>query len=85
MKDGQTEDYTAKMAEVDKLNSQIEAVDALIAQEEKSFGGCDPAPEGSLKVGVLGSGTEETGYQKAVKAFAAAARAGFPPRRPQAT
>ena len=49
MKDGQTEDYTAKMAEVDKLNSQIEAVDALIAQEEKSFGGCDPAPEGSLK------------------------------------
>ena len=37
MKDGQTEDYTAKMAEVDKLNSQIEAVDALIAQEEKSL------------------------------------------------
>ena len=81
MKDGQTEDYTAKMAEVDKLNSQIEAVDALIAQEEKSFGGCDPAPEGSLKGGALGSGTEETGYQKAVKAFAAAARAGFPTQK----
>ena len=62
MKDGQTEDYTAKMAEVDKLNSQIEAVDALIAQEEKSFGGCDPATEGSLKGGALGSGAEETGY-----------------------
>lgn len=46
MKDGQTEDYTAKMAEVDKLNSQIEAVDALIAQEEKSFGGGDPGPRG---------------------------------------
>lgn len=81
MKDGQTEDYTAKMAEVDKLNSQIEAVDALIAQEEKSFGGCDPAPEGSLKGGALGSGAEETGYQKAVKAFAAAARAGFPTQK----
>ena len=81
MKDGQTEDYTAKMAEVEKLNSQIEAVDALIAQEEKSFGGGDPVPEGSLKGGALGSGAEETGYQKAVKAFAAAARAGFPTQK----
>lgn len=81
MKDGQTEDYTAKMAEVDKLNGQIEAVDALIAQEEKSFGGGEPAPEGSLKGGALGSGAEETGYEKAVKAFAAAARAGFPTQK----
>ena len=48
MKDGQTEDYTAKMAEVEKLNSQIEAVDALIAQEEKSFGGGDPVPSRRL-------------------------------------
>ena len=81
MKDGQTEDYTAKMAEVDKLNGQIEAVDALIAQEEKSFGGGAPAPEGQLKGGALGGGAEETGYQKAVKAFAAAARAGFPTQK----
>lgn len=80
MKDGKTEDYTAKMTEVENLNSQIEAVDALIAQEEKSFGGA-PAPEGSLKGGALGGGAEETGYQKAVKAFAAAARAGFPTQK----
>ena len=30
-------DYKAKMAEVDKINGQIEAVEALIAQEEKAF------------------------------------------------
>jgi len=80
MKDGKTEDYDAKMTEVDNLNGQIEAVDALIAQEEKSFGGA-PAPIGSLNGGALGGGAEKTGYQKAVKAFAAAARAGFPTQK----
>lgn len=81
LKDGQTESYTAKMAEVDRLNGEIEAVDDLIAQEEKAFHGGEPAPGGELKGGALTGGTEETGYQKAVKAFAAAARAGFPAQK----
>lgn len=76
MQDGKTEAYTAKMAEVDNLNGQIEAVDALIAQEEKSFGVAGSGAD--LKGGALASGAGESGYQKAVKAFAAAARAGFP-------
>lgn len=76
LKDGKTEDYTAKMADVAKLNADIEATEALIAEEEK---GMDPGQDPtaiSLKSGA-GSGAPESGLKKAIKALAEAARCGF--------
>lgn len=76
MKDGKTEDYTAKMADVAKLNADIEATEALIAEEEK---GMDPGQDPSaisLKGGA-GAGVPESGLKKAIKALAEAARNGF--------
>lgn len=76
LKDGKTEDYTAKMADVAKLNADIEATEALIAEEEK---GMDPGEDPtaiSLKGGA-GSGAPESGLKKAIKALAEAARNGF--------
>ena len=63
------------MGEVDELNTQIEAVEKQLQEE-----GIDPATgkeDASKAFGPM-KGAEETGYQKAVKALAAAARAGFP-------
>ena len=69
----QEESYKNLMNEIDGFTAQIQATEALIAEEEKSAG----QPGGMRGVFAGGQG-EETGYQKAVKAFATAARAGFP-------
>lgn len=76
LQDGKTEDYTAKMATVDRLNADIEATETLIAEEAK---GMDPGEDPSKK-GMKGfalDGAPETARQKAVKALAEAARNGF--------
>lgn len=72
--DGKTQDETYKnlMTEIDGFTSQIKATEDLIAEEEKNAD-----PTGGMGGGVPGAQTE-IGYQKAVKAFAAAARSGFP-------
>ena len=70
LKDGKTEAYTAKMDDVAKLNADIEATEALIAEEEK---GMDPGENPtaiSLKGGAI-SGAPESGLKKAIKALAA--------------
>ena len=73
--EGKTQDeaYKSLVTEIDGFTAQIQATEALIAEEEKSAA----QPSGMRGVAAGGQG-EETGYQKAVKAFAAAARAGFP-------
>lgn len=69
----QEEAYKNLVNEIDGFTAQIQATEALIAEEEKGAA----QPSGMRGVAAGGQG-EETGYQKAVKAFAAAARAGFP-------
>lgn len=73
--EGKTQDeaYKSLVTEIDGFTAQIQATEALIAEEEKSAA----QPSGMRGVAAGGQG-EEIGYQKAVKAFAAAARAGFP-------
>ena len=68
------EEHAAKMAEVELLNTKIEAVEKTLAEQER-FGGGEP-PEGGKTPGVTPE-PELSGYEKAVKSFAAAARAGF--------
>lgn len=76
LKDGKTEDYTAKMATVETLNADIEATEALIAEENKGMDpGEDPAKQTAKSMALGGSG--ETAHAKAVKALAEAARNGF--------
>lgn len=76
LESGKTEDYTAKMAAVDTLNGNIEATEALIAEEAKGMDpGEGPAKKG-MKVFAL-NGKGEASMQKAVKALAEAARNGF--------
>lgn len=78
LKDGKTPEYTAKMADVEDLNGQIEAVEDLIVQAEKAFQGGQPDLHGMQGQGGSDGGQEGgSGYEKAVKAFAAAARSGF--------
>lgn len=72
MKDGKTEEYTAKMADVEKLNANIEAVEGMIAEEAK---GMDPGENPALKG--MGAPAKESGLKKAIKALAEAARNGF--------
>ena len=72
MQDGKTEAYAAKMADVDKLNADIEAVEGMIAEESK---GMDPGENPALKG--MGAAGKESGMQKAIKALAEAARNGF--------
>ena len=66
--------------EAQELASQIEKVKALIAEQER-YGGAsedeqEPAP---AQKGIhLQQEADESGYQKAVKSFAQAAREGFP-------
>lgn len=79
--DGKQEDadYKAKMADVDKLNAQIKALEDVLAQEES---GMEPGEDPTVKgmKGVAGSvppaGDPEP-RANAVKAFADAARNGF--------
>ena len=72
MKDGKTEEYTAKMADVEKLNANIEAVEGMIAEEAK---GMEPGENPALKG--MGAPAKESGLKKAIKALAEAARNGF--------
>lgn len=69
------DDYKAKMADVEDLNGQIEAINAQILEEEKHFTPAAPDLHGL-------SGSEPRSGQAqgkdAVKAFAQAAREGFP-------
>lgn len=77
----ESEDYTAKMAEVDKLNGQIEALEALMEQEEKAFKVPqeEPTQKGlkNLAGQAAAPGTDDLAPQDSVKAFADAARNGF--------
>lgn len=72
-------DYKAKMADVDKLNAQIKALEDILAQEES---GMEPGEDPTVKgmKGVAAS-TPPAGDPEpkanAVKAFADAARNGF--------
>lgn len=76
LQDGKTEGYTAKMAELESLNANIEATEALIAEEAKGMDpGEDPAKV-TAKAAALG-GSGESAHKKAVKALAEAARNGF--------
>ena len=72
MKDGKTEEYTAKMTDVEKLNANIEAVEGMIAEEAK---GMEPGENPALKG--MGAPAKESGLKKAIKALAEAARNGF--------
>ncbi len=76
------EDYKAKMTEVDKLNGQIGALEALIEQEEKAFKVPQDDPTQKGLKGLAGQASAEPGAdgpapQDSVKAFADAARNGF--------
>lgn len=78
----ESEDYTAKMAEVDKLNGQIGALETLIEQEEKAFKVPQEDPTQKGMKGLAGQAAAEPGAdgpapQNSVKAFADAARNGF--------
>ena len=66
------EDYEAEMARVKGFNGQIDSVEKLLAERDR-FG--QQEPEGAP---VPEQEPEAKGYTAAVKAFAAAAREGFP-------
>lgn len=70
--DGKNEEHQKEMAEVAKLNAQIEAVEKQIEEEEKSF---SQSPDLHK---IPGSDGGEEKPKDSVKAFAAAARDGFP-------
>lgn len=68
------EEHQSNMQQVDGLNGQIEAVEALIAQEEKAFTLPNEAPRSAAASAMAAPTPPE---KSAVKAFADAARAGF--------
>ena len=59
MKDGKTEEYTAKMADVEKLNANIEAVEGMIAEEAK---GMEPGEAYEKSKGTYGRFNEAVKY-----------------------
>lgn len=61
------------MAEVAKMNAEIDAAEVQLAEEGRSW-----ETEGQQKVFSPGQEGKPDGYAEAVKSFAAAARAGFP-------
>ena len=67
---GNAEEYTTKMAEVESFNGQLQQMKAFLEERGKQPAAAPGAP------GVEPEG-ESNGYANAVKAFAAAARAGF--------
>lgn len=73
LKDGVTDAYKAKFAEATALDGDIEAVKALIAQDEAS-GAPAPGLRGAM---AQEGGSAENPYEKAVKSLASAARTGF--------
>ena len=70
--EGRMEDYEAEMAKVKDYNAQIDQVEKLLEEQER-FGGQGPTPVPGVE-----PEPELKGYEAAVKAFAEAARAGFP-------
>ena len=70
--EGRMEDYEAEMAKVKDFNGQIDRVEKLLEEQER-FGGQGPTPVPGVE-----PEPELKGYEAAVKAFAEAARAGFP-------
>ena len=73
--------------EAGELAGQIEKVKALIAEQER-FGGSgegEEEPKPAQKALQLQQEGGEDGYQKAVKAFAQAAREGFPRQKAETT
>lgn len=81
---GELDNAEALTKEAQELSCQIEKVKALIVEQERYGGGSDGEPDTQKGLHIQTDG-EESGYQKAVKAFAQAAREGFPARRPLAT
>lgn len=76
--DGKMDEHEANLAEVKALNTQIEGLQAMIAEEEKDFHPPEPDLHGQLGgSGEKGGGAAEGGKPDSVKAFAAAARSGF--------
>lgn len=78
---GGSEEFAAKMAEVDAFNAEITGVEKLLAVEEKEADEAmkrDETAKGLKKGIAQGQSSEDDGYAKAVKEFAAHARTGFP-------
>ena len=76
-----SEDYKGKKAEIGGINRQLEALEELLAEDEKSFGSDAGGVEKGMKQAAAsgqGSGGGDGGAVDAVKAFAEAARSGFP-------
>jgi len=73
---GELDKAEALTREAQELAGQIEKVKALIAEQERYSG--EPEPQNPQKGLHLQQEGAEDGYQKAVKAFAQAAREGFP-------
>ena len=67
------EAHKALMAEVAKMNAEIDAAEAQLAEEGRAW-----EAEGQQKLFSPGQEGEPDSYAEAVKSFAAAARAGFP-------
>ena len=61
---GNTEEYTAKMAEVDGFNGQLQQMKAFLEEREKQ-----PAGTSGAGVQVAAAGEPSAGYANAVKAF----------------
>ena len=72
--EGRMEDHEAEMEKVKAFNAQIDAVEKLLAEQERFS---EQEPAGNPAPGVEQE-PETKGYEAAVKSFAAAARAGFP-------
>ena len=75
---GDLDKAEALTKEAGDLAGQIEKVKALIAEQERYGGGGEDEPQPARKGLPLQQEVEESGYQKAVKSFAQAAREGFP-------
>ena len=73
LKEKKMEEWTAKMAEVKNFNQEIDAYEKMLSESDR-FGQETGGAVG--KPGTNGA-QEPTPYEKAVKSFAAAARAGF--------
>lgn len=81
---GELDRAEALTNEAKSLAGEIEKVKALIAEEER-YGGSEDGEEAKKGIRIQQEGDGQDGYQKAVKAFAQAAREGFPGRKPPGT
>jgi HK97 family phage major capsid protein len=74
---GELDRAEALTNEAKSLAGEIEKVKALIAEEER-YSGSEDGEEAKKGIRIQQEGDGQDGYQKAVKAFAQAAREGFP-------